>query len=254
MCIRDSKGGADQQLCRCGSTHWTTLQNLVKGGTLEIIIGEFERLGYTCNWQVLNAADYGAPQIRERLLLIGSRDNEPIRWPVSSYGREGQKDQLTLFGSDKKPWRGMAEIWADGRHPRFGTLDLDKAVLWVRNVVRPHDEPVTWSLRRPSPTVGAHQAAKLALAPEGVPEEQLLRQQWHVAGKRQKDLPPVQVKYELLTDEELLELQTFPKGWYLHGTRMDRAFQIGNAVPPVLAREIGTSLMTLISAREAVLR
>ena len=50
------------------------------------------------------------------------------------------------------------------------------------------------------------------------------------------------VEHEYLSDEELLKLQTFPLGWYLYGTRMQRAFQIGNAVPPVLARAIGQAL------------
>lgn len=46
-----------------------------------------------------------------------------------------------------------------------------------------------------------------------------------------------------LSDEELLRLQTFPPWWYLHGTRMQRALQIGNAVPPVLARAVGTAII-----------
>jgi DNA (cytosine-5)-methyltransferase 1 len=46
-----------------------------------------------------------------------------------------------------------------------------------------------------------------------------------------------------LSDEELLKLQTFPSSWYLHGTRMQRAFQIGNAVPPLLGKVIGEAII-----------
>jgi len=134
-------------------------------------------------------------------------------------------------------------LWPKKRHNVFGRLDPDKAVLWVKNVVRPHDEPVTWTLRRAAPTIGAHQAAKLAIAPKGVPEAQLRRQQWHVLGKRQGDTPPVPVVHEYLSDEELLRLQTFPENWYLFGTRMQRAFQIGNAVPPMLAQAVGEEIL-----------
>jgi DNA (cytosine-5)-methyltransferase 1 len=134
-------------------------------------------------------------------------------------------------------------LWTEG-HYKYGKLDKATAVLWVKNVVRPHDEPVTWSLDRPSPTIGAHQGAKLAIAPFGVPEAQLKRQQWHVLGRRQRDLPPVFVEHEYLSDEELLRLQTFPVGWYLYGTRMQRAFQIGNAVPPALATAMGKAIIT----------
>ena len=79
-----------------------------------------------------------------------------------------------------------------------------------------------------------------------MPEDQLKRQQWHVLGRRQSDLPAVLVEHEYLSDEELLKLQTFPLGWYLYGTRMQRAFQIGNAVPPVLARAMGQALFMAI--------
>ena len=54
---------------------------------------------------------------------------------------------------------------------------------------------------------------------------------------------PVNVEHQYLSDGELLTLQTFPEWWYLHGTRMQRAFQIGNAVPPLLGRAIGEALI-----------
>lgn len=233
----------------CGSSKTEYVWRLERGGSLEIIINEFERLGYKCYWKVFNAADFGVPQIRERLFIVGSRDGESFEWPSATHTNnpdDRDSSQLLLFNnseeSQRAPWKTIyEELWSGG-HPKYGHIDRSVAVLWVKNVVRPHDEPVTWSLDRPSPTIGAHQGAKLALAPQGVPEAQLLRQQWHVLGRRQRDLPPVFVEHEYLSDEELLRLQTFPAGWYLFGTRMQRAFQIGNAVPPALARAMGSAL------------
>ena len=232
----------------CHSTEAEFVWRLDRGGSLEIILNEFEAIGYKCKWKVLNAADFGAPQMRERLFIVGSRDNESFEWPNPTHSNaadECDSSQSLLFehdGLQLPPWRTMfEELWENG-HFKYGSLDRSKAVLWVKNVVRPHDEPVTWSLNRPSPTIGAHQGAKLAIAPLGVPEDQLKRQQWHVLGRRQRDLPAVFVEHEYLSDEELLKLQTFPLGWYLYGTRMQRAFQIGNAVPPVLARAMGQAL------------
>lgn len=235
--------------CTCGnkSPGWRT--ELRAGGSLDIILGEFQRIGYSCTWTVLNAVDFGAPQFRERLIIVGSRDGEQVEWPAPTHddpGGQTTQPQLGLFGrkpSGKPAWTTMFDtLWRKG-HAEFGTLDLDRACLWVKNVVRPHAEPVTWRIDRPSPTVGAHQSAKFALAPEGVPEEQLRRQQWHVLGKRQGDLPPVPVKHAYLSDEELLALQTFPRSWYLYGTRMERAFQIGNAVPVCLGKAVGEAVL-----------
>jgi DNA (cytosine-5)-methyltransferase 1 len=233
----------------CGSTKTNVTWENKAGGSLEIIKKEFESIGYKCSYKVLNAADFGAPQSRERLFIIGTRENENFTWPDPVYAKPTKDTENLLFDLEKlKPWRTMREaLWPNG-HWKYGKLGKE-AVLWVKNVVRPHDEPVTWLLDRPSPTIGAHQGAKLALAPFGVPQAQIERQQWHTLGHRQGDTPPVNVEHEYLTDSELLTLQTFPDRWYLHGTRMERSFQIGNAVPPALACAIGRAIITAIRSK-----
>jgi DNA (cytosine-5)-methyltransferase 1 len=254
---RDSIKEADQITANCISCGYFGPQTLVwekrRAGSLDIIQSEFERAGYTCSSIILNAADFGAPQHRERLFIVGSRDGEKLVWPTPAYGDLDAKRRTipTLFDRldvERPCWRTVNDALYGNGHWRYGQLDPAKVVLWVKNVVRPHDEPVTWTLDRPAPTIGAHQSAKLAIAPFGVPEEQLYRQQWHVLGRRQGDTPPVDVEHEYLTDEELLTLQTFPSSWYLYGTRMQRAFQIGNAVPPVLARLVGDAILAAMGA------
>lgn len=233
---------------KCESNSISIFEKEIRGGSFDIIVNEFERIGYKCFYKLLNSADYGVPQSRERLFIVGSRDNENFVWPQNSHSNDNhtltQRSLLSDLYKIQK-WVTVQDVlWQNG-HPKFGSINFGLAVLWVKNVVRPHDEPVTWPLSRVSPTIGAHQGAKLALAPFGVPGEQLLRQQWHVLGKRQKDLPPVDFPHAMLSDEELLSLQTFPNWWYLHGTRMQRAFQIGNAVPPLLAKAVGSAIMAI---------
>lgn len=236
---------------QCGSKRikWDVLSE--RGGSLRIILNEFEKTGYRCDFKVLNAADFGVPQIRERLFIVGSRDGKEINWPKPTHSKpthskpkNSQQAELFEEEPDKSaPWVSMRDTVFNKPHWKYGKLTENDCVLWVKNVVRPHDEPVTWSLDRPSPTIGAHQGAKLAIAPSGVPEAQLARQQWATQGKRQGDTPPVPVEHEYLSDQELLELQSFPSWWYLHGTRMQRAFQIGNAVPPKLAEVVGRAIL-----------
>jgi DNA (cytosine-5)-methyltransferase 1 len=208
-----------------------------------MIVEEFLRIGYSVKWKLLNAVNFGAPQLRERIILIASRDNEEYDFPEATHGKNPEQ-VLELFNpNDLKPWISMASALKGEKNWKKLTKN---SVLWVKNVVRPHDEPVTWDINRPSPTIGAHQAAKLAIAPNGVPEEQLARQQWHVLGKRQGDSPSVAVEHSMLTDVELQILQTFPRYWLVVGTRMERAFQIGNAVPVALAQAIGIQLLRII--------
>lgn len=236
----------------CKSLATESLIEEIRGGSLEIILNEFESIGYRCFNKILNAADYGVPQSRERLFIVGSRDGEEFEWPIQTHYEKNTRlnskngQQLELISNDDsgfRPWMTVRDVlWKNG-HSLFGSLDSSSAEIWVKNIVRPHAEPVSWTLDRPSPTVGAHQAAKLAIAPNGVPPEQLARQQWHTKGHRQRDLPPVDVKHAYLSDAELLALQTFPDDWYLYGTRMQRAFQIGNAVPPKLAQVVGQAIL-----------
>jgi DNA (cytosine-5)-methyltransferase 1 len=243
--------------CKSSRTRWRIDRRAV-GGSLDLILAEFERLGYRCDSRLLNAADYGLPQTRERLFIVGSRDGEEFSWPEQTHVRQIEGAGATALSplperASLSPWRSIYEaLWRTG-HPDYGDLDLSTAVLWVKNVVRPHDEPVTWPLTRPAPTVGAHQGAKLAIAPEGVPDAQLRRQQWHTRGRRQGDSPAVFVEHRYLSDQDLLTLQGFCASWYLHGTRMQRAFQIGNAVPPLLAQRVGSAIIASCGERAEAL-
>lgn len=231
---------------KCSSTKIDAKLENRSGGSLDMILEEFQRIGYRCHHKILNSADFGVPQTRERLFIVGSRDGNDFQWPEPTHQKVefiNGKPKLTGLEDKKNPWIGMYQaLWSAG-HSHYDVIDRKKAVLWVKNVVRPHDEPVTWDLNRPSPTIGAHQSAKLAFAPKGVPEDQIFRQQWHTKGRRQGDTPPVFVEHEYLSDQELLIIQSFPANWYLHGTRMERAFQIGNAVPPKLAEVVGQSIL-----------
>jgi DNA (cytosine-5)-methyltransferase 1 len=61
-----------------------------KGDTLDRIHEEFWSLDYNLDWKILNAASYGVPQKRERLIMIGSRDNAAIVFPKPSHFYDGR--------------------------------------------------------------------------------------------------------------------------------------------------------------------
>jgi site-specific DNA-cytosine methylase len=73
------------------------------------ILEQFTRLGYAWQWRVLNSADYGVPQTRERCFIVARRDGGPIVWPAPTHT---QGDSLFL-----EPWVTMAQAlgWDDGR-------------------------------------------------------------------------------------------------------------------------------------------
>jgi DNA (cytosine-5)-methyltransferase 1 len=51
---------------------------------LNEIVSAFERIGYTCAWEILNAADFGVPQTRSRFFLVGSKHGKEIKFPQAT--------------------------------------------------------------------------------------------------------------------------------------------------------------------------
>jgi DNA (cytosine-5)-methyltransferase 1 len=62
----------------------TGLKGIDDGETLELLVSDFEGAGYTVDWTILNAADYGVPQKRRRLFVQGQRDGSPT-WPEPTH-------------------------------------------------------------------------------------------------------------------------------------------------------------------------
>lgn len=71
------------------------LLNHDKGNTFEVILSALDELGYDVEWQVLNSKDFGVPQNRERVFIIGHLRRERARriFPLSSTGRQVNKNQ-----------------------------------------------------------------------------------------------------------------------------------------------------------------
>ncbi|RLL17264.1 DNA cytosine methyltransferase [Acinetobacter chengduensis] len=77
-----------------------------KGETFRSFVKALRYQGYTVEWRVLRACDYGAPTIRKRFFLIARRDGLPISWPIATHG--DPKDKAVQKGL-LKPYRTAAE-------------------------------------------------------------------------------------------------------------------------------------------------
>ena len=58
-----------------GELLWKGITNLAKGKVFEMILNDFRCLGYKVKYKILNAADYGVPQTRQRVIIIGVRND-----------------------------------------------------------------------------------------------------------------------------------------------------------------------------------
>ena len=66
-----------------------------KGRLFERVKSEFESLGYQLKYKLLDAVDYGVPQHRERVILVGFKGENKFEYPQPTYG-EGLKPYITL--------------------------------------------------------------------------------------------------------------------------------------------------------------
>jgi DNA (cytosine-5)-methyltransferase 1 len=200
------------------------------------LLGELRALRFRVVAKVLNAAGYGVPQKRQRMLIVGIR-GEDFAFPRATFG-PGQAH----------PWRvagdviGLEPIGVPNpsivtyaRYPDIRPNPYDGHV--YNGGGRPID------LGRPAPTLLASMGGNKTpwVDTLGVVEEYHARL---VAGGEPRTGRVRGARRITVTEAALL--QTFPPGMHFAGTRSSCYRQIGNAVPPLLARELGSALVELL--------
>lgn len=210
-------------------------------GGLELVEGTARRLGYTTNWAVLNAANYGVPQIRERFIMIGSLSGR-VDMPAPTHAKDAH---ATLGGI--LPWRTAGEVLVDldteenaddtghfagGRHH-----DLLRRV-------PPGDNYLFFTEKRGHPNPQFRWRSRywsflLKLSPD-LPS-------WTIQAKRSNNMGPFHWRNRILRIEEVKRLQTFPDDFELAGRVEEQWRQVGNAVPPLLAEALGRRLADHLS-------
>jgi DNA (cytosine-5)-methyltransferase 1 len=199
------------------------------------ILQQFEMLGYHVTWQVVSAADYGVPQKRRRLIIVGMRDGE-FWFPRPTHGPQADQPHVasgTIVFKD----RPLGEppdcpvVYAKYPDPRLSP--------YAGHVYNGGGRPL--DLASPCHTILAsaggyktHWVDTLDIAPGYTAE--LLR-----GGPARSGFVPGARR---LTVEESALLQTFPAEMRFAGSRASQYTQVGDAVPPMLACVLGTALKT----------
>lgn len=181
------------------------LTNLAKGKVFEMILGDFESMGYVVKHRILNAADYGVPQTRQRVIIIGVRNDIDFEYeyPEPTHDKDGK-------GGLPK-WVSVGEamsVIADPDQPNnLPNHEYSKYKLNFNGYLghRQLDPD------KPAPTVTARGDNKggVVILP-------------HPNGTRR------------MSCRELAAVQSFPLDYEFFGNRSSIYRQIGNAVPPLL--------------------
>jgi DNA (cytosine-5)-methyltransferase 1 len=201
---------------------------------LDHILEVAHSLGYRTSVNIINAADYGVPQIRERCLVMGVLGGDPVS-PLPSHSKDSL-DGLprwrtagdALSDLDTEENASFEGHFAGGKHHEL-LLEVppgDNYLYFTEE--RGHKDPkFVWRSR--------YWSFLLKLS-KNLPS-------WTIQARRSNNMGPFHWRGRILRISEIKRLQTFPDDFVLHGTLDQQWRQIGNAVPPNVAYEFGKSLI-----------
>jgi DNA (cytosine-5)-methyltransferase 1 len=220
-------------------------------------------LGYWTDARLLEAHQYGVPQHRARLFLVGLRDRERFPWPRPT-GRANIRDALgdlpEVDGGQRNevlPYGGPPRSELQ-RRLRRGVATDHRALIHdhITRAVRP-DDAEAFALMRPGQTY-IDLPQRLRRYRSDIFHDKYKRLEWdalsrtitaHIAKDGYWYIHPSQDR--TLSIREAARLQTFPDWYRFAGFPSVRYRQIGNAVPPLLAESIGRSLRSALASRRS---
>jgi len=192
----------------------------------------FKDCGYTLHWRILDAAGYGVPQHRERLIIVGVRDGQ-YKFPWPTHGPDSISNRP--FYNSQKALGYLAES------NDFKTLNGRHGHLLEGIPPGLNYSFYTERMGHPKPIFGWRSKFSdyLYKADPEVPVRTIKAQGGQYTG-------PFHWDSRTFTLPEMKRLQTFPDDYEVVGTRQKVIHQLGNSVPPQLARILAISVMDQI--------
>lgn len=226
-------------------------KRMYNGFAYETLVKELSDLGYETKCQILNAADYGAPQVRFRTIVLGwKRELEPLDFPIPTHGN---KKELLPYVTLMEAISDLPELHTGQTLSHYATPPQTEYQKWIRG----EEEILT---EHNASNYGEKMQEILRVIPEGGSIKDLpqhLRPKSGYANTYARLLPnepsptitrnfgtpsssrcvhPYQAR--ALSTREGARLQGFPDSYKFVGGKQSKNLQIGNAVPPILGEAI----------------
>lgn len=240
------------------------LVRLFKGKVAEQVMEDFTQIGYSVQMKILSADNYGVPQQRKRVFFVGLRDDLvkkglEYQYPVSIMGS----------GTDRLAWTSREAI---------SDLDFvpeDKVLGENIPYALPAENEFQMKMREGSNhimnhSITIHNARTreiIAMVPDGgnykdLPEELQSTRKVHIAWTRMDSSKPCFTidtghnhhfhykENRVPTVRESARIQSFPDTFEFIGIKTSQLKQVGNAVPPLLAKAIAESIRDVLEREE----
>ena len=282
------------------------LLSMQNGEVLNMILKDFEELGYRVNYQVLNAANYGVPQSRERVIIIGNRIGVENPFPTPTHTTNLQLEpplkatptveESIGFLQNEEPTNGKLEdrVFVNDRtiYNHVASTNVADSFFTRKNpptqeeivdYLNSYRKPLKLSIKKIDELLGYQHTAghwfrkdKYGSLPkvsdwlklkellnldetydkqmtEFVEKEITFEQSLRITNwDRPSDIitastPEIHInKQRRLSVRECAILQAFPDNFIFYGSLTSMYKQVGNAVPPKLAKAIAKELKQLL--------
>jgi DNA (cytosine-5)-methyltransferase 1 len=234
-----------------------THENGHRGEVLEMLLRDLEKLDYVPKWSVVNAADYGVPQLRKRVFIVATKKPNGFVFPTPTH--VPQEETRSLFGLP--PFKTVGEVLSGLKPPT-------------------------------KKTERAHDVCHVDVTPagdryriHGVPEGSFLAGQEHLPKEQRRNLTakdttkflrlarnrpsntlrcgeiffhPSEDRY--LTPREYMRVHGYPDSYTLRGPirgrsgrvrELDQHRQVANSVPPPLAKAIAEQIIEVLKCQKS---
>jgi DNA (cytosine-5)-methyltransferase 1 len=182
-----------------------------------------ETTGYHLRWTRLNAVTFGVPQYRERVILVGMRDDVPFAWPKEEYA--------TTLNDVLLP------------SPRLAHMALEGVEGLPNHILREHCERVSTRYSKIKPGSRDRVDHTDRIHPDRPSGTVLVGSG---AGGGRPFIHPYEHRH--ITVREAARLQSFPDWWCFEGGPTASYRQVGNAVPPIMAMAVAKSILKAVEA------
>ena len=204
------------------------------GAYLQNVLSLLKDAGYQAEFKLINMADFGVPEIRERVIIIGNRLGLDVEFPTPDHS-DNPEDDLPAWNNC---WDVIKDLEYKGDDPAFNHVALKHT---DKNIARYKLIPEGGRLPEDK------------LPPElyrknfGNTYKRLSRQRPALTMVPGNDAFPIHpTLHRSLTVREAARIQTFPDEIIFEGNRRQQGHQVGNAVPPMFSEKLAKFILSQI--------
>lgn len=223
----------------------------------DLVIERFKDIGYETECRILNAADFGVPQKRRRVIFIASRVGK-IGFPDPTHS---EKSYITLGGKKIKSWVSVGD--ALGNIPDVGANKYSPPKTEFQEIM---SNGATEIYNHDNTNHSDEIIKRMSFIPPGGNWRDVPKEYYNVGGEHSNNYrrlnpnkPSITIKHatksmiihpshnRCITVREAARLQSFYDSFILHGTKFEQHQQLANAVPPLLGLAIAKHIFPFLT-------